>query len=109
MDDPVQAQVDGYNRRDVHAFAACYTPDCIVEDGKGAVVMRGRDEIVAQYGPFFEASPELHGEILSRIRVGDWVVDEEHITGTADGYPETRAIAIYHVTDGLIDRVRLLR
>jgi hypothetical protein len=109
MNDPVQAQVEAYNRRDVEAFAACHAPDCVVEDGDGTVVMRGREELVAQYGPFFEASPGLHGEILSRIRVGDWVVDEEHVTGMGGEYPEVRAIAIYHVADGLIDRVRLLR
>ena len=110
MDDPVDRQVDAYNRRDLAAFAACYSPDVLVEDGAGAVLMRGRAEIDAQYGPFFASSPHLHADIVTRIRVGEYVVDEEHVTGVAGvDSGEVRAVAVYHVANGLIDRVRILQ
>ena len=72
--------------------------------------MRGRGEIETQYGPFFESSPHLHAEIVTRIRVGEYVVDEERVTGVAGVESgEVRAVAIYHVAGGLIDRLRILQ
>jgi hypothetical protein len=45
---------------------------------------------------------------VSRIRVGSYVVDEEHITGRLN--EDLHAVAIYHLDeDGLIDHVRFMR
>jgi hypothetical protein len=61
-----------------------------------------------QHGWLFDELPELAAEIVTRIRVGRYVVDEEHLTGRPEG--ELRAVAIYRLSDhGLIDRVRILR
>jgi len=110
VEDPIEAQVDAYNRRDLAAFSACYSQEVVIEDGSGTVLMRGRSELEAQYGLFFESSPDLHADVVTRLRVGEYVVDEEHVTGVTGVEPgEVRAIAIYHVADGLIDRVRILQ
>jgi hypothetical protein len=46
-------------------------------------------------------------KIVTRIRVGLSVVDEERITGGTRG--DSQAIGFYHLgEDGLIDRVRFL-
>ena len=104
--DVVDRQVDAYNAREIDRFLACYTPNAVVEDGHGNVLMRGADEIRGEYEPFFRDFPGLHGEIVGRIAVGDWIVDEEQITGWR---PEpVRAAVAYHIADGLIDRVLLL-
>jgi hypothetical protein len=104
--DQVEAQLRAYNARDVDAFVAQYAPDAVITDGKGAVLMQGGAAIRAEYGPFFEAYPELRAAITSRIAIGDYVIDEELIHGWQ---PEpVRAVAVYHVADGLIDRVTLL-
>jgi hypothetical protein len=50
-----------------------------------------------------------HAEITTRIRVGEYVVDEERITGRRGSTDETRVVAIYHVAAGMIDHVRLIR
>jgi hypothetical protein len=39
--DPVERQVDAYNRRDIEAFLACHAPDTVVEDAAGTILMRG--------------------------------------------------------------------
>jgi hypothetical protein len=103
---PVDAQVEAYNAGDVDRFLACYTENVVVEDGAGATLMQGRDAMRAEYAPFFAGHPELRGEIVHRLTVGDYVIDEERIHGWQS--EPVRAVAIYHVADGLIDHVRLL-
>jgi uncharacterized protein (TIGR02246 family) len=107
--DAVARQVSAYNRRDLDAFLECYAPDVVIENAKGDVVMEGRNAMRAAYGELFAESPELHVEIATRIRIGAYVIDEEIVIGR-NGSPEAlRVAAIYHVRDGAIDRVRLIR
>ena len=107
MNDPVQAQLEAYNDRDLEAFLACYTDDCIVEDGAGNRLLTGKLEMRPRYQSLFAASPTLHAEIVHRTRIGRHVVDEESITGRVPDM--RRAVAIYRVNDGLIEHVRFLR
>jgi hypothetical protein len=97
-----------YNARDVDAFVACYAKEVVFEDADGRLQTSGRDEMRKRYGELFEGSPTLHAEISARIRVGSYVVDEEHVTGFRGG--DIHAVAIYRLdAEGLIDRVRFLR
>jgi hypothetical protein len=108
MEDAADRQVRAYSERDLDGFVGCYAEGVVVEDGDGAVLMSGRDQMRDRYGRLFERSPDLHAEILTRIRVGSYVVDEERVTGRPDG--DMHAVAIYRLDDeGLIDRVRFLR
>ena len=107
--DAVARQVSAYNRRDLDAFLECYAPDVVIENAKGDVVMEGRIAMRAAYGELFAESPELHVEIATRIRIGEYVIDEEIVIGR-NGSPEAlRVAAIYHVSDGAIDHVRIIR
>jgi hypothetical protein len=107
MDDPVAAHIEAYNERDLDRFVECFAPDCVMEDGQGAVLARGHADLQRHFAVLFRDNPELHCEILHRVRVGDYVVDEEHITGRAGG--EQRAVVVSHVSDGLIDHQRVVR
>jgi hypothetical protein len=105
MDDPVQAQVDAYNARDIDAFAAAYDADVVITDATGRAIMSGQDIIRDEYGALFEASPDLRAEILGRIGAGSWTVDHERVERGG----ETRELLVaYQVTDGLITHVLLL-
>ena len=106
--DVIAAQVDAYNARNLDRFLECYAPDAVIEDGTGQVLMRGRDAMRSVYGQLFAQSPELHCEILQRICVGPYVVDEEAITGFhLAGFPtEVHAAAVYRVEGGRIAHVR---
>ena len=107
-DDAVERQVRAYNERNLEEFLACYAEAVVVEDGDGAVLTSGREEMRERYGRLFASSPSLHCEIVTRIRIGSYVVDEERVTGRPDG--DLHAVAIYRLDgNGLIDRVRLLR
>jgi len=107
--DPVERQVEAYNRRDIDAFLACYAPDTVVENATGTVVMRGDDETRVTFSELFRGSPDLRAEIATRIRVGEYVIDEERITGRRGAADEIRVVAIYHLKDGVIDHVQLIR
>jgi hypothetical protein len=63
-----------------------------------------------QYGPLFRDSPQLSVQIPSRMVAGDYVVDEENLSGfILTGFPpEMHAVVIYRVQGGLIRDVVLL-
>ena len=105
---PVQRQLEAYNKGDIDAYMANFAEDCVVEDGLGNVSMRGAEEMRRSYAKLFEAYPNQHCEILSRTSVGNWVLDEERITGRAEGQ-ETRCVAVYLVENGKIRHIRFLR
>lgn len=105
MDDPVQAQLDAYNSRDIDAFVAAYAEDVVIADPSGQVIMAGHETMYDQYGALFEGSPDLQAEVLDRMSAGPWTVDHERVS-RAD---ETREVIVaYEVADGLISRVVML-
>jgi hypothetical protein len=105
--DPVQEQLEAYNARDLERFLTCYAEDVTIEDGAGNTLMQGHAEMRRRYGPMFAEYPDLHCRIASRIRINDYVVDEERITGR--GPEEAHAVAIYRVAGDRIVHVRFLR
>ena len=106
-EDAVERQVRAYNAHDVDGFIECYAEGVVIEDADGKLLLRSRDQ-VAGHRRLFADFPDLHAEVVTRIRVGSYVIDEERVTGGPRG--DVHAAAIYRLdTDGNIDRVRLLR
>jgi hypothetical protein len=103
--DPVQAQVDAYNARDIDAFVASYSPEVVITDASGRAIMQGSESIREEYGALFDASPDLTAEILGRLASGEWIVDHERVSRSG----EVREVLVaYHVVDGLITRVTMM-
>lgn len=102
----IDKQIEAYNAHDLDCFLGCYASDAVIEDGQSNVLMRGREKIRSEYEAFFHDFPSLHGEVIQRISVGGWTVDEEVITGWQP--QPVQAIVAYHVEDDRIDRVLLL-
>jgi hypothetical protein len=107
--DPVERQVEAYNRRDIDAFLACYDADTAIQDATGSVVMQGHEAMRTVYSDLFRESPHLHAEIATRIRVGEYVIDEERITGGRGFTEEIHEVATYHLANDLIDHVRVIQ
>ena len=107
MTDPVEEHVQAYNARDLERFVACFSPDCVMEDARGNVLARGHADLRAHFGRVFDEHPDLHCEVVHRARVGDYVVDEERITGRNGG--EQHGVVVSHVSGGVIDHQRLTR
>ena len=107
-EDAVERQVRAYNARDLGGFLACYAEDVVIEGADGRPLMHGHETMRERYGRLFADSPDLRAEIVTRIPVGSYVIDEERVSGRPDG--DLHAVAIYRLDDdGLIDRVRFLR
>jgi hypothetical protein len=101
--DVVQRQLEAYNARDLDAFAATYTDDVVLyrmptkepsTSGKAAL----RDVYRQRF-----ASPNLHATILSRMVLGNKVIDHERIVGIREEPIE--AVAVYEVDGALIRAV----
>ncbi len=101
----VDRVLEALNAQDVDAFVACYGPDATIEDGYDRVGVRGRDELRARYAAMFEKYPGVHVEPGWRTEVGNFVVQEETVTGRAG---HERHVAVYQLENDLIVRERLI-
>ena len=105
--DPVQVAqvfVDAVNARDVDRVVGCFSADAVMQNDPGTVFAQGEEAIGPHFGGFLTQSPNLHSEILSRIHVGSWVVQEEHVTGLVLGepMPDFHIAVAYRVEDSKI-------
>ena len=87
-----------------------YAEDVKVRDFDGNVLMDGHEGMRGQYGPLFRDSPDLRAEIPHRIVAGEYVVDEENISGfNLAGFPEAmHVVVVYRVRAGLIQDMTFL-
>ena len=104
----VQQGIDAYNAHDANAFAAVYGENMQLFDLGGELFLYGREALRERYAMLFANAPQIHVEIARRIVVGDVVIDEERITGTASG-GDAHVGVIYEVANGLIERVWVTR
>lgn len=96
----VQRQVNAFNHHDASVLAGTFATDAIVVNHSGAT-LRSRVAILAAYRDVFTKNPQLRAEIVSRQTSGESVVDEERVTGFADGH-ELQAMVNYRVSAGSI-------
>ena len=104
---PVDEQLIAYNTRDLEGFIAAYSPEVVMEDGEGNLILKGHDKMRERYGALFEASPKLHCRIVNRIRIGKYVMDEEEVIGRKGSLTPTHAVVVYRVEGDKIVHVRL--
>jgi hypothetical protein len=119
----VEEQLQAYNSRDAERFASQFAdqaeifrlPNEPLARGRGdeplalvALVARGRGDIRETYSDLFQASPGLNCRVIQRTVMGRYVVDQELVTGLR-GRSAVRAIAVYEVVGGLIQRCWLMK
>jgi len=108
--DVVDAQIRAYQAKDVERFLSCYAEDAAVVLFDGTPMFADKQVMREQYGQLFADSSDLHLTIANRMTAGEFVVDEEHVSGVhfGDMPAEMTALSVYRVTDGKIARVMLL-
>jgi uncharacterized protein (TIGR02246 family) len=108
--DVVDEQIEAYRAKDIERFLSCYADDASVVTFDGTAMFGSMEAIREQYGMLFANSPDLQVTIAGRIAVGEFVVDEEHLTGFhfGDMPTELTAVAVYRVVDGKIATLMLL-
>lgn len=99
----VQAQVDAFNRHDVDAFMAAFTPDVVFWEYPANTVFAGAARVRGHYAELFgdPDAKDLHAEIRQRIVKGRFVIDHERVTGLP-GEGEHVSVVIYEVVDSRI-------
>jgi hypothetical protein len=108
--DIVQASMDAYNAHDIDATFASFAPDVVVKDADGKIMMDGLDEVRSRYAKWRADNPDIRYEIVRRIALGEWVVDEERVSGLAEPRADQvlRAIILYRVSNGRVREIQVL-
>ena len=100
----VQKQLEYYNNHDITGFISTYSKDIrAFYLGETTPFINGIDDLQKRYTERFSI-PNLHAEIANRMLAGNFVIDNEQITGLKENII-TNAIAIYEVKDDLIQNV----
>ncbi|HEY4078638.1 MAG TPA: nuclear transport factor 2 family protein [Rhizomicrobium sp.] len=99
-----QKQLDAYNAQDLETYVTFFAEDCVVSGLNGAPTETSRDAVKTRYAKAFAQFPQNKAELVSRIAVGNTVVDHELVI-RAPGGEQFEIIAIYTFRDGLISRV----
>ena len=99
---PVQKQLEAYNSRDINQFMLWWAEDCEYYAFPNSLLAAGATGIRERHLERFK-EPDLHGNLLIRIIVGNVVVDHETVTRTfPNGKGEVDVVAIYEVESGKI-------
>ena len=108
--DVVEGQITAFRDRDLERFLGFYAAGVKVKDFHANVLMEGLEGMRGQYGPLFRDSPDLTVQIPRRMVAGDYVIDEDDISGfVLAGFPTAmHAVVVYRVRDGRIHGVLFL-
>lgn len=102
-----QRQLDAYNARDIEAFVRECTEDVVAYRLPGTEpVLQGKAAFAAHYASKRFNLPGLHAELVSRMVIGNKVIDHERVTGVEEGPMEVAAI--YEVTPAGISKIWFL-
>jgi hypothetical protein len=104
----VDKQLDAFNRHDLETFLAAYAPEATLFDQPDHVRQSGIGEIRQTYGLGFANNPALRATVSARMTLGNFVVEQETVSGFADGKTVT-AVVIYEVAEDRIARVWFIR
>jgi len=102
----VQRQLNAYNARNIQAFLEPYSDDVELYNFPDKLISKGKDAMRKGYDDFFKNTPELHCEIKSRTIQGNYIIDQESVTGL--GNKKLEATAIYYINAGKIQKVYFL-
>ena len=108
--DVVQAAIDAYHDHDLDRCLGYYAPDVTVKNADGEILMDGAEAVRARYARSMIENPNLHYDIPNRIALGDFVIDEERVTGfTKPDSPDVvRAVLVYRFSGERIREITIL-
>lgn len=104
----VQGQLDAYNAQDLAAFVAFFDDGITISDLNGEPNLKGLDAYRERHEGLFAQFPQNRAELLSRIVVGNTVIDHERVFRSPDATPFEVA-AIYSFAGGKIARVDFVK
>ena len=99
-----QAQLDAYNVQDLDAHCACFADDIVICDLNGEPNLHGIEAYRARYEGVFAQFPQNKAELVSRMAVGNTVVDHERVVRAPGGHT-FEVICIYTLAGDKVARV----
>ena len=91
-----QRQLDAYNARDIDRFCLYFSDQIRVFNGRtNELLFEGGDVFKARYVERFK-TPNLHCTLISRIAMGNIVIDHESVLGIKEG-EAVEVIAFYTI------------
>jgi len=94
-------------RTDLEGFTSTYREDVeLLSLEDNSVILRGKEALREKYRMRFEVQ-KVHATLVNRMVLGNKVIDQESVSGIKEN-EQVKAIAIYEVVDGLIQRVWFL-
>jgi hypothetical protein len=102
-----QEQLDAYNKRDIEAFLKPYADSVKVFTYPDKLEFKGKEVMRMSYAGMFAQAKDLHCTLVSRMVLGNKVIDEESVI-FQKGQPPMRAIAIYTIDKDKIAEVRFI-
>jgi hypothetical protein len=98
----VQRQLEAYNDKDVEAWLATYAADAEQYVLHGERLAQGHEELRRRILVRF-AEPDLHARLLSRVVMGQVVVDLEEVTRNfPEGRGSVQMLCVYEIAHGRI-------
>jgi hypothetical protein len=110
-DTPVQIvhrHVEAMGRRDIDGFLAECAETIALKNAAGQPLLEGQEAIRTMYAGVFAKNPGMKTELIDRINVGNWVIDEHLTTGFADG-SQVHVARIYLIADGRIQSIQIFQ
>lgn len=106
----VQKQLEAYNERDIDAFMAVFHEEISLwELNASSPSVSGFEAVKEVYNDLFEASPEIHSEVVNRSTIGKKVLDYELVTGIRGSDETMTLIMVYEIKDGKIWKATAIR
>jgi hypothetical protein len=100
----VRKQLEAYNAKDIEAFMSFWAEDAQFFAFPSELLAQGADQIRERHVARFK-EPNLFGQLISRVSVGNLVVDREVVTRTfPEGPGRVDVIAIYEVDGETISK-----
>jgi hypothetical protein len=100
----VDLQLAAYNAQDLEGFLATYADSIAVQNLGDTVAVEGKEALRRSTEEWFARAPRARSEVVRRMVMGPFVVDQQRLTGAPDGSP-VDVIGIFEVRDSLIRRV----
>jgi len=106
----VQRQLDAYNAKNLDAFIACYADDVrLYRPPETTPMIAGKAALAAFYAEHRFNRPQLQARLVSRMVLGNKVIDHELVAGLGEPSDEpVHAALVFQVHQSLIKNVWVL-
>jgi len=101
----IDKQFESFNKRDLDAFVSCFSEDVVVSNFPGKTLFTGIENLRKDYQNYFDNDSETKVDVVSRIIVGDVVIDKELVLNSSS---KKKQAAIYKIQNGKIKSMTMV-